>query len=120
MANSRISIGVTVAFIGASLALGGPALAADSAPLIPPATSPPATAVPPTPPAHKITAAAVKHTTTPHAQTQPQTQPLIPPAVLPNQPSQLGAPPAPRDPLPMETSCRWARRPPRQRRPNSR
>ena len=102
MANSRIPIGMMVAIIGALLALGGSVLAAEPAPLIPSTTSPPAV-IPPASPAHKVPAA-IKHTPPPaHAQTQPQTQALIPPAILPNQSSQLGAPPAPRDPLPMET-----------------
>ena len=100
MANSRIPIGVTVAIIGASLAMSGPVLAADPTPLIPPATSPPAAiAIPLAPPAHKVPVAA-KHTPAPaHAQTQP----LIPPAILSGPSSQLGPPPAPREPLSIET-----------------
>lgn len=86
---SRIPSGRAVAIlgaIGAALTLSGPVLAADSVPLIPPV--------------HKIPAA-VKHTPAP---VPAQTQPLIPPATLPSQSSQLSAPPAPREPLPLQTN----------------
>jgi hypothetical protein len=82
---SRIPSGRTLAIlgaIGASLALGAPARAADP--------------VTPIPPVHKVPAV-VKHTPAP---AHTQAQPLIPPAVLPGQ---VGEPPAPREPLPLET-----------------
>jgi hypothetical protein len=117
MANSRIPSGAAVAIIGASLALGAllveraeakPAstppiiLAAGPVPPIPHAAIPPAlVANPPT-----ITAilpaqptAVAKHAP-PLAPAHPQTRPLIPPATLPGQ---LGPPPQPREPLPIET-----------------
>jgi len=79
---SRIPSGRTLAILGvfgASLALGAPARAAD-----------------PVTPVHKVPAM-VKHTPAP---AHTQAQPLIPPAVLPGQ---VGEPPAPREPLPLET-----------------
>ncbi len=103
MGNSRIPGGRAIAILGAIaavLAVSGPVRGADPIPLIPPVATPPSAAsAPPVGPAHKV-AATVKHMPAP---THSQTRPLIPPAALPNQSSQLAPPPAPREPLPIET-----------------
>lgn len=103
MLNSRIPAGRAIAIlgaVGAALALSEPVFAADPIPLIPAAANPPpAAAAPPAPPAHKVTTAVKQAPAPAHTQTHA----LIPPAVLPSQSSELTPPPAPREPLPMET-----------------